>query len=249
MLSAAQRIGEGDFSETVPVIGNDELAGLASEFNKMSDRLEEQIDELRRQRLEIDRSLQRLGEAIAAGLDREALDGDRRRNRARRPATPSSVASPSRTGSSSPRAAGRAWTSAMPSAVPNWMRTAGSRPDEHEGAHAIAAPLVRIGTDHALGVISVAREGKEFGRNERDVLLYLAGQASASISNIAEQEEIGEQAVTDELTGLSNRRAFSEWMESEIERARSVRPTTLAGDDRPRRLQAGQRHVRAPAGR
>ena len=73
MLDAARRIGQGDFSHKVPVVGKDEMAGLASEFNKMSDRLKTQMDELRRQQIEIDRSVSRIGEAFASGLDRQAL--------------------------------------------------------------------------------------------------------------------------------------------------------------------------------
>ena len=46
---------------------SDEMAGLASEFNKMSDRLSAQMDELRRQQVEIDRSVRRIGEAFASG--------------------------------------------------------------------------------------------------------------------------------------------------------------------------------------
>ena len=53
--------------------GNDEMAGLASEFNKMSDRLGEQMDQLRRQRVEIENSVRRIGDAFASGLDRQAL--------------------------------------------------------------------------------------------------------------------------------------------------------------------------------
>ena len=34
MLSAAKRIGKGDFSRKLPVEGNDEMAGLAAEFNR-----------------------------------------------------------------------------------------------------------------------------------------------------------------------------------------------------------------------
>ena len=56
MLGAAKRIGDGDFSTRVPVSGRDEMAGLASEFNKMSGRLADQMDELRRQRIEIEKS-------------------------------------------------------------------------------------------------------------------------------------------------------------------------------------------------
>jgi diguanylate cyclase (GGDEF)-like protein len=73
MLGAAQRIGAGDFSRELPVEGRDEMAGLAREFNKMSDRLAEQMAVLRRQRAELERSVQRIGEAFAHGLDREAL--------------------------------------------------------------------------------------------------------------------------------------------------------------------------------
>jgi HAMP domain-containing protein len=73
MLTAARRIGDGDFTGQVPVSGNDEMARLASEFNKMSGRLSDQMDQLRRQRLEIEKSVRRVGEAFASGLDRQAL--------------------------------------------------------------------------------------------------------------------------------------------------------------------------------
>ena len=73
MLGAARRIGRGDFSDEVPVVGHDEMAGLAEEFNKMSGQLAVQIDQLRSQRDEIERSVQRIGEAFASGLDRGAL--------------------------------------------------------------------------------------------------------------------------------------------------------------------------------
>ena len=73
MLAAAKRIGSGDFSGEVPAEGNDELAGLAREFNKMSDQLSDQMQQLQRQKLELDQSVRRIGEAFASGLDRTAL--------------------------------------------------------------------------------------------------------------------------------------------------------------------------------
>ena len=83
MLDAARRIGEGDFSQQGPgASASDEMAGLASEFNKMSDRLSAQMHELRRQQIEIDRSVRRIGEAFASGLDRQALLEGGRRDRA-----------------------------------------------------------------------------------------------------------------------------------------------------------------------
>ena len=61
--------------------------------------------------------------------------------------------------------------------------------------------------------------GKEFGDEERDVFLYLLGQTSVSIENITAHEKVSEQAVTDELTGLPNNRAFRETIDREASRA------------------------------
>ena len=67
------RIGEWRLHRKVPAEGNDEIAGLAREFNKMSDRLSEQMQQLQHQREELDQSVRRIGEAFASGLDRSAL--------------------------------------------------------------------------------------------------------------------------------------------------------------------------------
>ena len=84
MLDAAQRIGGGDFSGRVPVVGRDEMAGLASEFNLMSDRLEAQIEQLRSQRTELDRSVTRLARRGRLRARPRGAADDRRRDRARR---------------------------------------------------------------------------------------------------------------------------------------------------------------------
>ena len=73
--------------------------------------------------------------------------------------------------------------------------------------------------DSPVGVMTVARAGNPFSPSERDVFLYLVGQAAASIENIALHELVAEQAVTDELTGLPNQRAFREVMDKEGARA------------------------------
>jgi diguanylate cyclase (GGDEF)-like protein len=65
----------------------------------------------------------------------------------------------------------------------------------------------------------VARRGEQFTAAEREVFLYLVGQVSSSIENIALHELVTEQAVTDELTGLSNNRRFRELISKEAIRA------------------------------
>jgi diguanylate cyclase (GGDEF)-like protein len=70
-----------------------------------------------------------------------------------------------------------------------------------------------------VGVMTVARRREAFTPAQREVFLYLAGQVSSSIENIALHELVSEQAVTDELTGLSNSRHFRELMTKEAARA------------------------------
>jgi diguanylate cyclase (GGDEF)-like protein len=70
-----------------------------------------------------------------------------------------------------------------------------------------------------VGVISIARRGREFSDQERDLFAYLAGQATLSIENVDLHETVQQQAVTDELTGLFNVRQFHSRLDNEIERA------------------------------
>lgn len=72
-LGAARRLGQGDFSNPVPVHGNDEFSNLGREFNKMSGELEAHIAEIERKRLELEEAIRRVGQAVGAGLDREGV--------------------------------------------------------------------------------------------------------------------------------------------------------------------------------
>ncbi len=221
MLGAARRIGRGDFSDRVPVVGRDEMAGLAEEFNKMSDRLSEQIEQLRRQRDEIERSVQRIGEAFASGLDRGALleimveTAVSASN-----ATYGVIALGGRLGDEVE--AGKASPALRDAiAVAEERATRGGEPAEHcaDGVCALAAPIARLGDAEPVGVMSVARAERPFEPGERDVFRYLVGQAATSIENIALHELVSEQAVTDDLTGLSNKRRFRDLVTKEAGRA------------------------------
>jgi diguanylate cyclase (GGDEF)-like protein len=222
MLDAASRIGDGDFSRKVPVVGRDEMAGLASEFNKMSDRLGEQMAELQRQKVEIDRSVRRIGQAFASGLDRQALlrvmveaalgaCG----------ATYGTIALRGMPGAEADAGAPSAAIEDLVAAAEEDALNEGGLVSRHrDGVHALAATIRRLGEKpENVGVMTVAREGEEFTRGERDVFVYLIGQVGSSIENIALHELVSEQAVTDELTGLSNQRRFRELMTKEEERA------------------------------
>jgi diguanylate cyclase (GGDEF)-like protein len=223
MLDAARGMGQGDFSRKVPVVGRDEMAGLASEFNKMSDRLGAQMDELRRQQVEIDRSVRRIGQAFASGLDRQAL--------LRVVVETALGACGAKYGTIALRgshgaeadagAASEAIQGLVVAAEGDALKEDGIVVLHRDGVHALAGPLRRLGEQpENIGVMTVAREGDEFTSGERDVFLYLVGQVASSIENIALHEMVSEQAVTDELTGLSNQRRFRELIAKEDERAR-----------------------------
>jgi diguanylate cyclase (GGDEF)-like protein len=72
-LEAARRLARGDFSRPVPVDGSDEFAQLGREFNAMSGQLAVKIEEVQRKRGELEETIRRVGEAFAAGLDRQEM--------------------------------------------------------------------------------------------------------------------------------------------------------------------------------
>ncbi len=67
--------------------------------------------------------------------------------------------------------------------------------------------------------MTIARAGRPFNSTEREVSLYLVGQAAASVENVVLHELVSEPAVTDDLTGLANNRAFHDLMDKEAARA------------------------------
>ena len=222
MFEAARGIGEGDFGRKVPVLGDDEMAGLASEFNKMSDRLSAQMQELRRQQVEVDRSVRRIGEAFASGLDREGLlEIVVETALGACGAQYGTIAISGRDGAEAE--AGEPSDSMRDLAAAVEVDALGEDDivsGQEGGVHALATPLRQMSdTPINVGVMTVARRGEAFTPAQREVFLYLAGQVSSSIENIALHELVSEQAVTDELTGLSNSRHFRELMTKEAARA------------------------------
>jgi diguanylate cyclase (GGDEF)-like protein len=92
------------------------------------------------------------------------------------------------------------------------------------GIHALAMPLVgrhdEEGGGETVGAISIARRGSDFTLEQCDLLAYLTTQTAVSLEKADLHRRISRQAITDELTGLSNVRHFHELLDQEIERAR-----------------------------
>ena len=220
-LAAAKRIGGGDLSTTVPVEGRDAFAQLGGEFNKMSRELDQRMRELDQERGRLRESIQRIGATFAANLDRSAL------------LELSTQTIADAVEADCGRVAIRTGDGALLEAA---------RVGELDGAeHAIAAAgqqahagpaTVALGAFSALaapipgphdeprGVVSVARRDRPFTDAERELVASLARQTGLSLENVDLHEQVRRQAVTDELTGLSNHGRFQAVIAAEAAAAR-----------------------------
>jgi diguanylate cyclase (GGDEF)-like protein len=224
-LTAARRLAAGDFSAKVPIVGQDEFAALGEEFNKMSEELEERLGELGRERARVQKAMLRLGEAVAANLNRDALlelvvrtavdgvgaDAGRACVRGQDGTT---LQERSRVGNLD------GLEGAVSSVESQALQEGSPREVSSGPANAIAHPLRGANGSDVVGVVSIGRTGRPFTSGDRDLFSYLAGQAARSIENVQLHETAARESVTDDLTGLSNRRAFDDALTSEIERSK-----------------------------
>ena len=225
-LTAARKLGAGDFSAQVPTAGRDEFAALGEEFNKMSGELERRLAELTQERGRVQSSMRRLGEAVAANLDRDALlelvvrtavdgvgaDAGRACVRTNGSGT---LDERSRVGNL------HSVETALQSVESDALSSGSPRETTIGATTAIAHPLRGADALHeVVGVVSVAREGRPFTPGDRELFSYLAGQVARSMENVELHETTARRSVTDELTGLSNRRAFDDALTAEIERSK-----------------------------
>ncbi len=225
LLEAAQRLGAGDFSVKVPAEGNDEFAALGKEFNSMAAQLKARLEELQTERERLQESIRRVGQSVAAGLDRvgvleivvqTAVEGvSAAAGRATMRGPDDRLQEVARTGE--PESFRRALHAAEAAVI-----DAGQVAEiQIGGASALAAPLgATEGGDQVIGIVSVARGDHVFTPAERELFAYLTNQASVSVENVDLHETVQRQAVTDELTGLFNHRRFQEVIAAEVERAR-----------------------------
>lgn len=102
-----------------------------------------------------------------------------------------------------------------------------ARREATEDGAVMVAPLGYRGK--IFGVITAVnrRDEPEFTNNDLTLLEAMANQAAMAIENARLFEEVERLAVTDELTGLNNRRGFFDLGRREMERAqRTNRPVT-----------------------
>jgi diguanylate cyclase (GGDEF)-like protein len=248
-LDAARRLARGDFAEPVPIEGGDEFAQLGREFNHMSTQLRTKIEEVERKRSELEETIRRVGEAFAAGLDREgivkltvrtaveaceaeagrALPLDTRKMRKvivgeSNGALAAALEAAERRAFAIEGGDGPDWIAALEGGEDEPVDQTKPSAAEVGGVYSLAAPLIaRVGRGRSaehVGVITIARRGRPFEDSEIELFAYLTGQAAVSIENADLHETVRLQAVTDELTGLYNLRHFHQSLDGELERSR-----------------------------
>lgn len=225
-LIAAKRIGAGDFSATVPAEGDDEFAQLGREFNKMSAELEQRLDQLADERVRLRESIQRVGATFAANLDRAALLEigtqtivDAVEAQCGRATIRAAAGGPLLEAARVGDLAGA--EEAIATAEADVCRHRGTATADAGGALVIlSAPIAQAGDDDPRGIVSVARRGRPFTAAERELVASLARQTGISLENVDLHEQVKRQAVTDELTGLSNHGRFQQVIAAEAASAR-----------------------------
>lgn len=225
LLAAARRIGRGDFATTIAIDGDDELAQLGGEFNRMAGELAARVEELSRQRRRLGEAIRRTGDAAAFSLDREVLLEVMLRSTVEgAEATCGRVSVPVE-GSSElderVRMGELADHETTIERAEHGARNAGILAEASDGArHALAFPLrASDGSGDVLGIVAVSRVALPFSDGERELFVSLAEQAALALGNVSLHERARRQAVTDALTGLANRRRFQEVLAAEVARA------------------------------
>jgi diguanylate cyclase (GGDEF)-like protein len=227
-LQAARRLGSGDFSSPIRVEGRDEFAALAAEFNSMSSELSHRLDELSRERARLREAIRRIGRTFASSLDRPAL-----LELALKTAVDAVQASGGRLSVTSTQeedetlaeTAREGSLAGIEDAVAKAELAAlgnGGFGEEQAAGVSVAAVALGGPKPHGRthGVIAVARGGRPFTDDDREVLRSLGAEAALALENIELHFQVRRQAVTDELTGLANHGRFQELLNAEIEQVR-----------------------------
>jgi diguanylate cyclase (GGDEF)-like protein len=232
LSEAAERVSRRDFEVSLQIDSGDEFEELATSFNQMAERLNEQFDSLAKL-IEIDRAL--LASADERHIVRTLAEGTLRLSGSERVAV--MVEESDRTGSMRLRlepAGLNQKTAPLDRNRANSLldRSGGERLRADDPDWPCFAPLLEAGVIELLalpiaidrrpiGVVAVELLAGADLSIERQVLVrQLADQASLAITNARAAERNRRLAHFDVLTGLPNRLLFAERLEQALLRAR-----------------------------
>lgn len=250
---AAARVAGGDLSTTIEVRSRDEVGRLATAFNTMTEELRTYLGALQDSRDELQAGVARLGDTLSGTHDLErilsvVLDAAMASTRARAGAVlllvedrsalevvvgrglaergvPDDLLLPVGTGVAGSVVRSGEAVRGRVGALPGGLQTAWGR---LSGETLVAVPLTRAGTAIGVLVLLDRADGAEFDDRDLATLRTFTSQATVAVDNVILHQEARRLSITDELTGLWNRRYFRLTVDKEIERAaRFHRPLAL----------------------
>ena len=193
--AAAAAIAEGRFSQRVPVRGKDEFSQLGQAFNEMAGQLEAREKELTAERRRVRRALERLGAALSAGNESEALLAI---------VAESAVEA----------------TGAVGARILRGGTEVARTGNPERGGDPLTLLLGTPESGRAEVLLLFPHPGTDFGEELAAAARSLTTQAAIALENARLHRTLALQAVTDDLTQLANRRRFEEALEHEISRVR-----------------------------
>src|SRR4051794_23970302 len=194
------------------------LGHMARDRERRIARAHERLQALERERARLRVAVHRIGDAFASNLDLDALlqivsracvdalDAD-----AGRATVEHGGRRVTRVQISEDAGLGRVMDAAEHAAVARGeLVTIGEESD-----WVLSAPLGAGLASEAA--VTVARRGEPFAEQERELFAHLCAQASVSAANVDRHHVLTRQAVTDDLTGLSNHRRLQEILSVSVE--------------------------------
>ena len=188
------------------------------------------LDLIARERTRLQGAVRRLGEALSAKLDLESLTDIVLRGSIE--ALDADAGRLELHGLQEPRvveiAPSTRLSSALDDAASRTLAAQGAAQTEHDGVCALSWPLgFSSDVEHLSGALTVAREGRPFRDDEKAVMGDLVEQARQAATDIIAHRLLREQAVTDSLTKLGNRRKLAADVEDRYSAASHARPLVL----------------------
>jgi diguanylate cyclase (GGDEF)-like protein len=209
---------------------NGVLLLLSRDRSARIEQAQRRLDLVAHQRTRLQAAVQRLGDALVAKLDLEALTDIVLRGSIE--ALDADAGHLTLRGPMQPRVLQIACTQRVTPALKAATEAAHAdeRPCqlERHGVWALALPFgFASDAGRARGSLAVAREDRAFRDDEEAVMLGLVERARQAAADIVAHQTLREQALTDALTGLGNRRKLAADLDERLARASESRPLVL----------------------
>ena len=188
------------------------------------------LDLVRRERTRLQSAVRRMGEAFAAKLDLDAV-----LDIALRGSLEAVDADAALLAISAPEYTRALQHGSAPDLVDALRAAAESASPGRDGLQVLRDEIWTLvlplaldpDADEAPGVVCLARRDRPFQEDEIALLAELARRAAAAAAGILAHNELREQAFTDPLTGLANRRSLRADLEGRCEAAGDASPSLL----------------------